>query len=440
MSPLLAGEAGEPPAGGLRQLGRPGCLSSAAQTSCSRARALAGASWVTVSPDGRNVYVGAVRSNAVAVFARDARTGALRQLRGRAGCVSPGGRGGCSAGRALSVARPIAVTRDGRSVYAGTAEGVVTFARERGTGAIRQLPGASGCVTQLGATGCRRGRGLLVVRALAVARNGRSVYAAARTSDAVAVFARGVHSGRLRQLRGEAGCVSREPLRGCARGRGLDGPRGVVLSPDQRFVYVAAEDGDSIAVFARDRRSGRLRQLSGRAGCLQRFGAQGCARLATLRSPHHLVLSPDGRFAYVASDTIGAVVVLRRSRRTGRLTPVTGRQGCVATPSRPECSSARALRNAHSLAMAPGGRILFVAGRGDHAVSTLERNPATGALTQPAGASGCIGRTLVSSCAVALGLRGVHSVAASADGRDVYAATELDDAVVSLATAPRRRP
>jgi hypothetical protein len=84
--------------------------------------------------------------------------------------------------------------------------------------------------------------------------------------------------------------------------------------------------------------------------------------------------------------------------------------------------------------------MLFVAGRGDHAVSTLERNPATGALTQPAGVRGCIGRTLVSSCAVALGLRGVHSVAVSADGRDVYAATELDDAVVILATGRRKRP
>jgi DNA-binding beta-propeller fold protein YncE len=374
------------------------------------------------------------------VFARDARSGAVRQLLGRAGCVSQGGKGACAAGRALSLARPIVVTRDGRSVYAGTAEGVATFAREPGTGAISQLPGASGCITELGASGCRRGRGLLVVRALAVALNGKSVYAAARGSDAVAVFARSDRSAQLHQLPGGAGCVSWKLLRGCARGRGLDGPRGVVLSPDQRFAYVAAEDGDAIAVFARDRRTGRLRQLAGRAGCLQRTGAQGCARLATLRSPHHLVLSHDGRFAYVASDTIGAVVVLRRSRRTGRLTPVPGRHACVATPPRHGCDPVKALRNAHSLALAPGGRALYVAGRGDHAVSTFERNPATGALTQLANGRGCIGRTHVPSCAPARGLLGVHSIAASADGLDVYAAAELDDAVVSLSTGRRKQP
>jgi 6-phosphogluconolactonase (cycloisomerase 2 family) len=440
MAALLAGPADAPPRRGLRQLARPGCLSSAARTACSPGRALAGASWVTVSPDGRNVYVGAAGSGAVAVFARDARTGVLRQPRGRAGCVSRGGIGGCAAGRALSVARPIVVTRDGHNVYVGTAEGVASFSRDPRTGAIRQLRGASGCVTEVSVRHCRRGRGLSTVRALAVTRDGKFVYSAARASDAVAVFARGAGSGHLHQLPGARGCISWRPRKGCARGRGLDGPRGVVLSPDERFAYVAAEDGDQVGVFARNRRSGHLRQLSGRAGCLQRTGSEGCARLTTLRAPHHLVISPDGRFAYVASDTIGAVVMLRRTRRTGRLTPVRGRGGCVSTPIRTACRPARALTNAHSLAFSPSGATLYVAGRGDYAVATLERDPTTGGLAQAGGADGCVGRTIVLSCAYARGLRGVHSVAASPDGLDVYAASELDDAVVALGTRRRRRP
>jgi hypothetical protein len=80
-----------------------------------------------------------------------------------------------------------------------------------------------------------------------------------------------------------------------------------------------------------------------------------------------------------------------------------------------------------------------VAGRGDDAVATLERDPATGGLTQLAGARGCIGRTHIRSCAIARGLRGVHSVSVSPDGRDVYAATEIDDAIVSMTTARGRR-
>jgi 6-phosphogluconolactonase (cycloisomerase 2 family) len=288
-----------------------------------------------------------------------------------------------------------------------------------------------------GVEGCARGRELAAVRALAVARDGRFVYAAARGGDAVTVFARSPRSGALRQLPGAAGCLSQEARAPCGRGRGLDGGRGVVLSPDQRFVYVTAEDGDSIAIFARDPRTGRLEQLGGRAGCLQRRGVDGCAEVSTLASPHHLVISDDGRFAYVAADALGAVVMLRRDVHTGALTPIAGRRGCLASPEGRRCSSARGLAAAHSLVFAPGDRVLYVVGRADHAIAILARDPVTGALSQAAGPAGCIGRIRVSSCAPARGLRGVHSVATSGDGRDVYAASELDDAVVSLAA---RRP
>ncbi len=421
----------------LRAVGRQGCLTSGSAPGCDGARGLRRASWVTISSDDRNVYVGAERSNAVAAFRRDPRTGILGQLPGRRGCSSERGRGGCAAGRGLRAARPIALSPDGRNLYAGTLDGVAAFQRDRRTGTLRQLPGAQGCVADRPLDGCARGRGISNVRALTVAPGGRYLFVAARGSDAVTVFARSRRSGELRQLPGATGCVSEAPIEGCARGRGLDGGRGVVLSPDRRFVYVTAEDGNSLAVFTLDVRTGRLEQLSGRAGCLQRFGADGCSPLATLRSPHHLILSGDGRFAYVASDTIGALVTLRREARTGRLDPVTGRRGCVASPPRPACRTGHALGGAHSLALAPGGRQLYAVGRGDHAIAVLARDAATGALTQVAGPRGCTGSSRVHDCAHAAGLRGVHSVAASADGRNVYAASELDDSVVTLAT--RRR-
>jgi DNA-binding beta-propeller fold protein YncE len=436
-TPLLVGGPGERSTGRLRQLLEPGCVSTARGNGCTRGRALAGASWVAVSADGRDVYVGAGRSSAVDTFARARRTGALRQLRGRAGCVAPTGRGGCAVGRGLRAARPVELSGDGRNLYAGTLNGLAVFARDRRTGVLRQLAGARGCVAESGVEGCGRGRGLAAVRALAVARDGRFVYAAARGDDAVTVFARSSRSGALRQLPGAAGCLSEQARAACGRGRGLDGGRGVVFSPDQRFVYVTAEDGDSVAVFARDPRTGRLAQLAGRAGCLQRRGADACAELSTVASPHHVVISGDGRFAYVAADALGAVVILRHDVQTGRLSPIAGRRGCLASPGGRRCGSARGLAAAHSLAFAPGDRLLYVVGRADHAIAVLARNPVTGALSQAAGPAGCIGRIRVSGCAPARGLRGVHSVAASGDGRDVYAASELDDAVVSLAA---RRP
>ena len=48
-----------------------------------------GSNAVAISPDGSNVYVASSRSNAIAIFTRDARTGKLTQAsRARAGCIA----------------------------------------------------------------------------------------------------------------------------------------------------------------------------------------------------------------------------------------------------------------------------------------------------------------------------------------------------------------
>src|ERR1700712_3738491 len=91
----------QPPAetteGALEQLpGRLGCLSSgkASKKACGQARALKGAGpgvgsrAIAISPDGRNVYVAASGSNAIAVFDRSRSTGALTQPKGKRGCVA----------------------------------------------------------------------------------------------------------------------------------------------------------------------------------------------------------------------------------------------------------------------------------------------------------------------------------------------------------------
>jgi DNA-binding beta-propeller fold protein YncE len=48
----------------------PGCLIGSATPSCLRGRALLQASSVAVSPDGKNVYTAAFKSNAVGIFTR----------------------------------------------------------------------------------------------------------------------------------------------------------------------------------------------------------------------------------------------------------------------------------------------------------------------------------------------------------------------------------
>src|SRR5919108_3567567 len=72
--------------------------------------------------------------------------------------------------------------------------------------------------------------------------------------------------GRLVQPRGDAGCVHRKGGNRCSTGRFVTSPEDVVVSPDGRFVYVASYGNHAIVIFARDRRTGHLRQLPGRRG------------------------------------------------------------------------------------------------------------------------------------------------------------------------------
>ena len=64
-----------------------------------------------------SLHVASLFSDAVAVFARHKTTGALTELPGTAGCVSETGTGGaCADGTALDNAVSVAVSRDGKHV------------------------------------------------------------------------------------------------------------------------------------------------------------------------------------------------------------------------------------------------------------------------------------------------------------------------------------
>jgi len=61
-------------------------------------------------------------------------------------------------------------------------------------------------------------------------------------------------TGALTQLSGNAGCVSEDGTGGdCANGKALQAPRSVAVSPEKkpRSVYSASNHSDAVAVFAR---------------------------------------------------------------------------------------------------------------------------------------------------------------------------------------------
>lgn len=80
-------------------------------------------------------------------------------------------------------------------------------------------------------------------------------------------------------------------------------PHSVVFGPEERFVYVPDRNADEIVVYELDRDAGRLRP----ADC-------GPVGLPAGSGPRHLVVHPDGRWAYLVNERESTLVALERER------------------------------------------------------------------------------------------------------------------------------
>jgi 6-phosphogluconolactonase (cycloisomerase 2 family) len=429
--------------GGLSQLaGTAGCVSETGSGGeCADGKALDRASAIAPSADGKHTYVASSGSDAVVAFSRDKSTGVLSQLAGTAGCVSEDGSGGeCTDGKALAGASKVAVSADGKHVYVASPGGdaVAIFARDKKSGALSQLAGIAGCLSETGNGGeCTDGKAVDGVAGVAVSADGKDVYVASSGSNAVAVFARDKNSSALTQLAGTAGCVSETGSGGeCTDGKALDGASDVAVSADGMYVYVASYFSDAVAVFARDKNSGALTQLAGTAGCMSETGSGGeCTDGKALDGPEAIATSADGRHVYVASFDVDAVAVFARDKKSGALTQLAGIAGCVSeTGSGGECTDGKALDGAFSVAVSADGKSVYAVADTSDAVAVFARDKKAGALTQLAGSAGCVSETGGGGeCIDGKALDGASDVAVSVDGKHVYAASYDGDAVAVFA-------
>jgi DNA-binding beta-propeller fold protein YncE len=419
--------------------GSDGCVTQGGAGDCRPGRALESVSGLVVSGDGRHVYAAVRDSGAVAAFRRDRRTGALRQLAGRRGCLGGAPADGCAAARNLAGARALTLSPDGRSVYVATAGGLAVLARDRHSGVLRQLAGRDGCATESGRQGCAAGRAVASALWVAAGREGRSLYLLGR-SDAVAVFRRDRRSGAVRQRAGARGCVreSRPGLRllGCAPGRGLGATRAAAITRSGRTLYVGALDG-AVTTFRRNRRSVTIVQLPGRRGCLASSALAGCAPVRGLHGPHSLTLGPGERDLYVtvslAVDPQSGVVLLRRDRRDGSLTQPPGQAGCLNADGSSGCATGRGLRGAHSLELDPSGRRAVLASElPTGSLAIFAREPRSGRLRQLDGAHGCLNADGTEGCGVVHALRGAHLIAPAPGWRQIYVPLVDGDGVLAL--------
>jgi DNA-binding beta-propeller fold protein YncE len=413
-----------------------GCVSEDGSGPCADGHALFSAGSVAVSADGKSVYAASFGSQAVDRLNRNTTNGAISQPAGVAGCVSDDGTGPCADGHAILGPAAVAVSPDGKSVYAASYSGysVVRFNRNKATGAIAEPAGTGGCVTEL-LGGCLPGHALDHPIGVAVSPDGKNVYVASQSSNAVVRLNRNTTTGAITQPAGAAGCVSDDGSGPCADGHALSNPRSVAVSPDGKSVYAVSPASHAVVRLNRNATTGAITQPAGAAGCVSDDASGPCADGHSLFSPESVSVSPDGKSVYVASVFDQAVVRLNRSKTTGAIVEPSGTGGCISGGVG-LCAPGHGFSGMFSVAVSPDGRSVYAASQGANTVVRLNRNRTTGAITQPAGTAGCISEDGSGPCVNGHGLMGPESVAVSPSGTNVYVASSNSNAVARLHRNP----
>ena len=268
-------------------------------------------------------------------------------------------------------------------------------------------PGAAGCVSETGAGPCANGHALDGANSVAVSPDGKSVYVASSLSNAVARLNRNTTTGAITQPAGTAGCISETGAGPCADGHGLDGPISVAVSPDGKSVYVASVGSNAVARLTRNTTTGAITQPAGTAGCVSETGAGPCADGHALGGPSDGGGQPgrEERLRRLA-PTATPWRASTATRPPGRSPSPPGPPVASARPGRGPAPTATRSTPRSSVAVSPDGKSVYVASGVSEAVARLNRNTTTGAITQPAGTAGCVSETGAGPCADGHGLDG----------------------------------
>jgi 6-phosphogluconolactonase (cycloisomerase 2 family) len=192
-------------------------------------------------------------------------------------------------------------------------------------------------------------------------------------------------------------------------GDGLDRPIGIAVSPDGRNVYASGLNDDALAVFSRDRARGGLEFV-------EREDAQN-----SLDAPEGIALSPDGSSLYATGFASDTLVAFARDPATGALRPIDS--------ERDAAGGVDGLNQADAVAVAPGGRHVYVTALIDDSLATFERDRASGALR--------FVEVLRDGAGDVDGLDAPEGLALSPDGRQVYVTADGDNSLAAFDRDPR---
>lgn len=309
---------------------------------------LIGPSSITASPDGKHVYVTSRISDAVAVFARDAETGALAQT----GCVSNNGSDGrCTDGTALTGASSVVVSSDGAHAYVTADEvgAVTSYARDAATGVLTP----QGCMVEVAVEGgpCTANKALKSAADAVLTPDGKQLVVAGRHYGTLVVFGRDAATGALTQT----GCLQVQEARG----------DDVIPDEEEEFEeeLEAEEDFEEDAEDARAAQDDEeeLEEEEEEDTLLE-----GCTGAKAIHSVSELTLSADGTALFALSSS--QIAAFARNAETGALSQFACAQSYRTYKS---CTDTRGLSSASGLAASADGRNLYVTDASTGAVTTF---------------------------------------------------------------------
>jgi DNA-binding beta-propeller fold protein YncE len=340
---------------------------------------------LAVSPDGETLYAGSSVADTVSAFPRDPATGAL----GPAYCFGVKSFAGCShsGARALQTTSGVAVGPDSKSVYATsiTDHAVADLAHDDATGQLSQSPGTDGCISRDGSAfwpGHQSGIycasmyswGFSTPRNLAVAPDERSVLVADSSAGLMDYD---------RTAGGLSDRVCYGPGAGCQLAHGVKAAWDVATTPDGNGVYVASASPGGVAAFDRDPATGSLVQstfTSGNpphpsSGCINQDASDGCTQGRAVAGALGVVVSPDGQNVYVNGEASGGIAAFERDAGTNQLHQLDGADGCLSyNGSGGLCSEGKLMESIKDIAASPDGKNIYAVSQNNQAVLVFDRD------------------------------------------------------------------